>query len=278
LNSRKFTSLFWLSLCIIAFMVAVIPLVSIIFYVAVKGVAALNLSLLTNLPASPGVRGGGIGNAIQGSLILVGLASCIGIPIGIFAGVYMSENSGDRISSVARFLQNILVGIPSIVTGIFIYTLVVIPLQRFSTIAGAIALGTMMVPIVSSATLEAMKSVPHSIREASLALGIRTWRTTVLVMSNAKKSIATGVLLSIARITGETAPLLLTALGSTLWFSGLNQPVSSLTLQIYNYATSPFPDWQAQAWAASLVLMLVVMSLNIAVRLMTRGKWSYAEQ
>jgi phosphate transport system permease protein len=278
LNRRQLSNLFFLSLCLISFIIAITPLISIIYYVTVRGLASLNLSVLTSLPAAPGQKGGGVGNAIQGSMILISLAGSIGIPIGVFAGVYMSEYGRSRFASIVMFVQNIKIGIPSIVTGIFIYTLIVIPLRRFSALAGGIALATMMVPIVSSATVEAMRAVPNSIREASLALGVRAWRTTFLIMSNARKGIATGVLLSIARITGETAPLLLTALGSTLWFAGLNNPTASLTVQIYNFATSPFSDWRSQAWAASLVLMFIVLSLNILVRILTRGKWSYAEQ
>jgi phosphate transport system permease protein len=209
--------------------------------------------------------------------MLVALASAIGLPIGLFSGVYVSEyGATNRYGSTVRFLGDVLAGIPSIVTGVLAYTLIVLTFQSFSVLAGGIALGTMMIPIVSNTTAEALKSVPNSIREASIALGIRKWRTSLLIMANAKKAIATASLLAIARITGETAPLILTAGISTLWFSGLNQPVGSLTYYIYYFGTSPYQNWQSMAWGAALLLIAIVLGINAAVRLITRGKRAYA--
>jgi phosphate transport system permease protein len=253
-----------------AVVVALVPLVSIIYYVIERGVSVLSPSFLTQLTAPPG-ENGGIGNAIQGSLIIVGLGCGIGLPVGILSGIYVTEYGSNRLGPIIRFLGDVLAGIPSIVTGVFIYALIVVPLHHFSALAGGVAVGTMMIPIVSNTTAEALKLVPNSLREAALALGIRKWRSSLLVMSIAKTGVTTGALLSVSRITGETAPLLLTALSSTLWFSGLGQPAATMTVTIYEYAISPFRDWQAQAWGASLVLMLIVLGVNLIVRIITGG-------
>jgi phosphate transport system permease protein len=259
-----------------ALVVAVAPLASIIYFVAVNGASAISWSFLTHDPAPPGVPGGGIANALQGTLLLIALASCVGLPAGLLSGVYVSEYGSSRYAQVVRFLGDVLSGIPSIVTGILVYLLIVIPFHHFSALAGGVALGTIMIPIVSNTTSEALGLVPNSIREASTALGIRKWRTSILALSNAKAGVATGVLLAIARTTGETAPLLLTALGSTLGFAGLDQPVASMTVLIYDYATSPFKDWQAQAWGASFLLLVVILCINVAVRYVTRRRPLYA--
>ena len=272
---RRITDRLWIGLSIVALAVAIIPLASIIFFVTANGISALSLSFFTSLPAPPG-QPGGIANAIQGTLTLILLASSIGLPVGMLSAVYITEYGRNRYGSTVRFLGDVLAGIPSIVTGILVYEIIVIPFHHFSALAGGLALGIMMIPIVSNTTTEALKLVPNSIREASVALGIRKWRTSILIMANAKSGIATGSLLAIARITGETAPLLLTALGSTLGFAGLGQPIASLTVLIFDYATSPFKDWQAQAWGASFVLMLTVLGINIFVRLATRRR-GYAQ-
>lgn len=253
------------------------PLVSIIADIAVKGISSINLDFFTKLPPLANTPGGGMGNAIQGTILLVVISSAIGLPIGLFSGVYISEyGATNRYGSVVRFLGDVLAGIPSIVTGVLVYSLIVLTFQSFSLLAGGLALGTMMIPIVSNTTAEALKSVPNSIREASTALGIRRWRTSLLIMANAKKAIATASLLAVARITGETAPLILTAGISTLWFSGVNQPVASLTYYIYYFATSPYQNWQNMAWGAALLLITLVLGINAAVRLITRGKRAYA--
>ncbi|MDA4120879.1 MAG: phosphate ABC transporter permease PstA [Thaumarchaeota archaeon] len=266
----------WISLTIVAVAIAVIPLFSIIIDVAVQGISSMNLGFFTQLPPQANQPGGGLGNAIQGTLILITLSSAIGLPIGLASGVYTSEYGDNWYGSTVRFLGDVLAGIPSIVTGVLVYTLVVLSLRSFSVIAGSVALGTMMIPIVSNTSSQALKAVPNSIREASIALGVRKWRTTFVVIANAKRSIATAGLLAVARITGETAPILLTAGSSTQWFSGLNAPAASLTVYIYLFAISPYPNWQNLAWGAALFLMAMVLGINIAVRIVTRGKRVYA--
>ena len=267
----------WISLSVLALAAAIVPLLSIIFDVVVRGTSAISLDFFTQLPPLANSPGGGLGNAVQGTLILVFLSGAIGIPIGLFSGIYISEyGTATRYGSTIRFLGDILAGIPSIVTGVLVYTLIVLTFQGFSVAAGSIALGTMMIPIVSNTTAEALKSVPNSIREASTALGIRKWRTALLIVANAKQSIATACLLGVARIMGETAPLVLTAGISTLWFSGFNQPVASLTYYIYYFAISGFQNWEDLAWGAALILMTIVLGINLAVRIVTRGNRSYA--
>jgi phosphate transport system permease protein len=273
---RKFVDRAWIGLAFAAVVAAVAPLASILYFVAARGLPVINLTFLTSLPAPPGYPGGGIANALQGTLILIALASLVGIPVGVLSGAYVSEYGAPRFASAARFVTDVLAGVPSIVTGVLVYTIIVIPTHSFSALAGGFALGTIMIPIVSSTTSEALKQVPSSIREASAALGIQKSRTTLTVVSNARAGIMTGVFLGIARTTGETAPLLLTTLGSTLWFSGLNQPTASLTLLIYDYATSASKQWQAQAWGASLILVVTVLGLDVLVRVVTRSKIRYA--
>lgn len=267
----------WTSFSVIALLVAVVPLAAILFEVTARGLSSMNLDFFTRLPPLSSTPGGGMANAIQGTLLLVGLSSAIGLPMGILSGVYVSEyGNNNSYGRAVRFLGDVLAGIPSITTGILVYALVVVPLQGFSVLAGSLALGTMMIPIVSNTSGEALKAVPGSIREASYSLGIRKWRTTVLVVANAKRSIATACLLAIARIAGETAPLILTSGISTQWFSGLNQPVASLPYYIYYFATSPFANWQALAWGAAFFLIVIVLGINLTVRVLTRGKRVYA--
>ncbi|HEV2138014.1 MAG TPA: phosphate ABC transporter permease PstA [Nitrososphaerales archaeon] len=267
----------WTGFTVVALGLAIVPLISIVLDIVVKGISVINLDFFTQLPPLADAAGGGMGNAIQGTLLLVALSCVIGLPIGLFSGVYVSEyGATNRYGSTVRFLGDVLAGIPSIVTGVLAYTLIVLTFKGFSLLAGGVALGTMMIPIVSNTTAEALKSVPNSIREASMALGIRKWRTSLLIMANAKKAIATASLLAIARITGETAPLILTAGISTLWFSGFNQPVASLTYYIYYFANSGYQNWQNMAWGAALFLIVIVLGINAAVRLITRGKKAYA--
>ena len=272
----------WFAFTLIAVAIAVVPLLFILADVVYKGIASINIDFFTLLPPDPCpplsvCAPGGLGDAIQGTLILVALASAIGIPIGIISGIYVSEYGNNNFyGSLVRFLGDVLAGIPSIVTGVLVYTLVVIPLRGYSVTAGSIALGSMMIPIVSNTSAEALKTVPNSIREASHALGIRKWRTALLMVANAKRSVATASLLAIARITGETAPLLLTAGISSLWFSGLGHPIASLTYYIFYYGTSPYSNWKALAWGAALILITIVMGINIMVRVMTRSKVAYA--
>jgi phosphate transport system permease protein len=268
------TRRFWLDrtmvfLCGAAAFIAMIPLVSLIFYVLIQGIHRLDFTFFTHLPTPVGVPGGGMGNAILGTLTLMAVASCLGLPIGILAGVYLSEyGKKNNFAWLVRFTSDVLSGVPSIVTGIVAYTLVVRPMHGFSALAGGVALGFMMIPIVTRTTEELVKMVPHSIREASWALGVPKWQTILeIVIRTAKNGILTGVLLSIARIAGETAPLLFTAFNNQYWPKGLIQPTASLTVQVFTYAISPFKDWQDQAWTGALVLLMIVLSINLFAKI-----------
>lgn len=249
------------------------PLVLIFGYLLVKGVTAVNLDFFTQLPKPVGEVGGGMANAIVGSLTLVLLASVLGLPIGILTGVYLAEHGRTPVGATVRFCADVLNGVPSIVIGIYAYTLVVLPMKGFSAYAGSIALGVIMLPIIARTTEEMIRLVPTSLREASLALGVPMWRTTIsVVLRTARGGILTGIMLSIARVAGETAPLIFTAFGNQYWQSGLRGPISSLPVQIYTYAISPFDDWHRQAWAGALVLMSLIATTSLSVRLLTRGK------
>ena len=252
---------------------AITVLIVIIWYIARRGIASLNLRFLVETPKPVG-EGGGIGNAIVGSAVLLGLACAAGIPLGIATGVYLSEVGRGWFASVVRFFVDTLTGIPSIVTGVFVYAIIVLRTKQFSAYAGGIALALIMIPIVARTTEEMIKLVPHSLREGALALGAPQWRVTVgVVIPAAASGIATGAMLAIARISGETAPLLFTAFGSRFFPSRLDEPIASLTVQIYNYAISPYDEWHAQAWAATLVLMTLILVINITVRFFTRKKF-----
>jgi len=258
------------ALCTVA---AVGILLIILVYIALRGLGSLNLHFLVESPRPVG-EGGGIGNAILGTLVLLGLSSLLGLPFGIAVGIYLSEFGTGRFGSLVRFLVDTLTGIPSIVTGVFVYTIVVVPAKHFSALAGGIALALIMVPIVARTTEEMIKLVPHSLREGALALGAPQWRVTLgVVVPAAASGIATGAMLAIARISGETAPLLFTAFGSRFFSYYLDQPIASLTVQIYNYGLSPYDEWHAQAWAATLVLMTLILSINIVVRFLTRKRF-----
>ena len=256
-------------LCGAAAFIAMIPLVSLLLYVLVQGVKGLNWTFLTHLPTPVGVDGGGMANALIGTLTLILIASLVGLPIGILAGVYLSEfGKKNRFAWSVRFTSDVLSGVPSIVTGIVAYTLVVKPMHNFSAIAGGIALGFMMIPIVTRTTEELVRLVPHSIREASWALGVSQWKTILLiVVRTARNGILTGVLLSVARIAGETAPLLFTAFNNQFWPKGINEPTASLTVQVFTYAISPFKDWQDQAWAGALALLILVLAINLSAKM-----------
>jgi phosphate transport system permease protein len=253
--------------------IAIIPLVSILYTVTINGISAINLDFLTQLPKPVGEPGGGLGNAIQGTFIVVGIACLIGLPIGILSGVYLSEYGENRFG---RFVSvaDVLTGTPSIVAGMFAYTFIVLYFKSFSAIAGGVALSVLMIPIVTRTTEESLKLVPGSIKEASLALGIPKWKTTLyIVISTGKSGIITGALLAIARISGETAPLLFTSFGNMFWSGGLDKPISTLPVQIYTYAITPFPDWHAKAWAGAFIFILMILILNVGVRLVTRKKF-----
>ena len=270
---RRSRSAIMTTLTAICTIAAVGILLIILGYIAMQGISSLSFSFLTDSPKPVG-EGGGIGNAILGSLVLLLLASAIGLPIGIAIGIYLSEFGDGKFGSLVRFVVDTLTGIPSIVTGVFVYTIVVVPLKQFSALAGGVALAMIMVPIVARTTEEMIRLVPHSLREGALALGAPQWRVTLgVVVPAAASGIATGAMLAIARISGETAPLLFTAFGSRFFSYYLDEPIASLTVQIYNYAISPYDEWHAQAWAATLVLMTLILSINIAVRFVTRKKF-----
>jgi len=271
---RRTVSGFMTTATAVCTFVAVGLLLVILTYIAWKGIGSLSFRFLVDSPRPVG-EGGGIGNAILGSLVLLGLSSAFGLPIGIAVGIYLSEIGKGRLASVVRFVIDTLTGIPSIVTGVFIYAIIVLPMKNFSAFAGGVALALIMVPIVGRTTEEMLKLVPHSLREGALALGAPQWRVIMgVVVPAAASGIATGGMLAIARVSGETAPLLFTAFGSRFFFDGdLNQPIASLTVQIYNYAISPYDEWHAQAWAATLVLMTLILGINIVVRVLTRKRF-----
>lgn len=271
---RKIKSRFMYGLCVLSVLVALVPLLLIFYHTISLGVSALNLDFFTQLPKPVGESGGGLANAIIGTLILVGLGSVIGLPVGILAAIFLSEFGNNKFAAIVRFMTDVLNGVPSIVTGVVAYTIVVLPMKHFSAYAGGFALGILMIPIVTRTTEEMLKTVPNSYREAALALGIPQWKTTLLiVMPTALGGIVTGIMLAIARAAGETAPLLFTALNNRFWHTSLDQPIASLTVFIYNYGVSPFEDWIAQAWGGALILILLVLLLSIAVRFATRQRY-----
>lgn len=270
---RAANGLMWAG-AILASIAAMVPLVMVLYYVAAQGLPALNLEFFTHLPKPVGEPGGGMGHAIVGTLMLIGLASAVGLPVGILGGIYLAEFGGNRFGWSIRFAADVLSGVPSIVIGIFIYAIVVLPMKKFSALAGGAALGVMMIPTVIRTTEELIRLVPMSMREASLALGTTHSRTVFkVVLLAAKGGVITGVLLAIARIAGETAPLLFTAFGNPYWSARLDEPVASLPKQIYDYAITPYADWHAQAWAASLVLVTIVLILSVAARHATKGRF-----
>ena len=263
-----------MSLSLVATIIAVIPLVLIFYYTISKGITYLNIDFFVAMPKPVGEAGGGMANAIVGTLMLIGIGGAIGIPVGVMSGTYLSEFGNNKFGATVRFFTDVLSGIPSIVVGVVAYTLVVVPMKHFSGLAGGIALGILMIPTITRTTEEMIKLVPHSLREAGLALGIPKWKTTILiVLKTAWKGIATGILLGLSRAAGETAPLLFTALGNRFWSTNVMQPMASLTVYIYDYAKSPFEDWNNQAWTASLVLILMISTLSLLFRVITRSKF-----
>ncbi len=265
---RRGVSNLMVGLMIAAVVVAVLPLVFILATVIIKGASSLNFAFFTRLPVPAGESGGGVMNAIVGTLIIVGTASLIGLPIGVAAGIYCAEYRGSRLTWVTRFVADVLNGTPSIVVGVFAWTIIVARQKHFSALAGSAALAMLMIPMVMRTTEELIKLVPNSLREAALALGYPRWRTTLgVVVRAALPGIITGAMLSVARIAGETAPLLFTALGSQYLSTSLNKPMAALPLTVFTYATGPYEEWHRFAWAAALVLILVVFVLSLAARL-----------
>jgi phosphate transport system permease protein len=257
-------------MCTAAFLCAfltLVPLISIFGYVFAKGVVSLNLDFFINLPRPVGEVGGGMSNAIAGTLILIGLSCLWAIPLGIIGGIFLSEFGDNKLGTTVRFTADVLNGIPSIVIGIFAYTVFVLPMKSFSAISGAFALGVIMIPTIMRTTEEMLRMVPRTLREAALALGISQFRMTVsIVLKTALPGILTGILLAIARIAGETAPLLFTAFGNRFWHQNFTQPIAALPLQIFVYAISPFDDWRRQAWAGAFVLIVIIFLISFISR------------
>jgi len=261
---------------VISFVSAVLviaPLALIFFHLLRNGASSVNWAFFTELPKPVGVVGGGMANAIVGSFELLGFASLIGIPIGVLGGVYLAEYGTTRANWVLRFIADVLNGVPSITWGVVVYGLAVLPFKGFSAFAGALALGLMMIPLIMRTTEEVVLLVPNGYREAALALGIARWKTIVhIVMKTASKGIITGILLALARVAGETAPLLFTAFGNRFWNHDPTQPIAAVPLQIFSYAISPYEDWHRQAWAGALVLLTTIFLINVAVRVVTRDR------
>jgi phosphate transport system permease protein len=272
--ARHWISGAMIGLTYVAAILATLPLLLILAHLLRKGAAALSISFFTSMPKPVGEAGGGMANAIVGTLILIGIACSIGLPIGIGAGIYLADKRSTPLAQAVRFLSDVLNGLPSIVMGIFAWEFLVRPVGHFSALAGGAALGAMMVPLVTRTTEEMLRVVPVSLREAALALGYPRWRTSIsVVVRTALAGIATGALVAVARIAGETAPLLFTAFGNQFWSTSVREPIAALPLQIFTYAISPYDEWHAQAWAGALVLISIVLVISLAARIVTRSKF-----
>ena len=268
---RKLLSSFFVACCGLSVLIALVPLALILFFVISQGIQSVNLDFFRHMPKPVGEPGGGMANAIVGTLILTGLGSCLAIPIGILSGVYMSEYARTRFSAVVRFAADTLNGVPSIVIGVFTYGIAVLPFKQFSALAGGTALGIMMIPIIARTTEELLLLVPGTMREGALALGATRARAVfTVVLPAALPGIVTGIVLALARIAGETAPLLFTSFNNRFFTTSLRQPISSLTVQVFTYAISPYEDWHRQAWAGALVLVTLVFLCSLLARLATR--------
>jgi phosphate transport system permease protein len=250
-----------------------IPLALIFVHIMKMGFSSLSLDFFTQIPKPTGETGGGMANGMMGSLVMIGMASLIGLPVGIFGAIYLAEFGGGRTSTAIRFAADVLSGTPSIITGMVAYTLMVVPMKGFSALAGAVALAMIMIPIVLRTTEEQLKMVPGSLREAALALGVPLWRTSLKVtLRSAMSGVMTGILLAVARVAGETAPLLFTALGNQFWGKKLTEPMAAIPLQIFNFAIAPYEDWHRLAWAGALVLVTVMFSLSLTARYFGRAR------
>jgi phosphate transport system permease protein len=264
---RRWKNTAMAGLTLLCTLVVLTPLFLILGFLARTGASALNWDFFTQLPGAAGEPGGGMANAIAGTFVLISLAAAIGIPIGVLGGTFLSEYPHTRLSQSARFAADVMNGIPSIVMGLFAYVLIVLPMRHFSALSGGVALGIMLIPTVMRTTEEIVRLVPQSVREAALALGVPRWKTTLrVVIPTAAAGIVTGIMVGLARIAGETAPLLFTAFGNRFWNWELLQPIAALPLQIFAYAISPFDDWHRQAWAGALVLVTIVLVANVAAR------------
>jgi len=271
---RRWVSNAMVGLMIAAVVTAVLPLLFILLDLLLKGAGSLSFDFFTRMPVPAGETGGGVAHAIVGTLIIVGIASLIGLPLGIGAGIFCAEYPGNRLATTTRFVADVMNGTPSIVVGVFAWALIVTRTKQFSALAGSCALAMLMVPMVMRTTEELVKLVPHSLREAALALGYSRWRTSLaIVLRTALPGIVTGSLLAVARVAGETAPLLFTALGSQFMNFNVTEPMAALPLTVFNYAIGPYEEWHQLAWATALVLILVVLVLSIAARLATRRRF-----
>jgi phosphate transport system permease protein len=261
--------------CVGCLIVAVAPLILIFSYTLIQGIAALNVDFFIQMPKPVGETGGGMANALAGTVILVGLGALFGLPVGIMAGIYLAEYGDNLFAGSVRFLADVLSGVPSIVVGVVAYVIVVLPMKHFSALAGGVALAILMIPTVTRTTEEMIRLVPHSFREAGLAIGIPRWKTTLrIILPTAMKGITTGILLAVARAAGETAPLLFTALGNRFWSTAIDQPIASLTVFIYDYSKSAFEDWIRQAWGAAFVLIALIFILSVVFRIVTRSRYA----
>jgi phosphate transport system permease protein len=262
------------ALAVVSTVIVIAPLVAIFAYLVYKGASSLNPAFFTQTPKPVGESGGGMANAIVGSAILLGVGSIIGVPLGIGAGIYLAEyGRGTRLANLVRFTADVLNGVPSIVMGIAIYALIVVPQKHFSALAGGVALGFMMIPTITRTTEEMLLMVPNSVREAALGLGVPNWRSVLsITLKTASPGVITGCMLAFARVAGETAPLLFTALGNEFWSTSLGEPIAALPLQIYVYAISPYREWHRLAWGGALVLiLLIVLSVSLVRYVTTRG-------
>ncbi len=271
---RRLTNAGATGFAILTAILVIVPLVAIFIYLVIKGVGAINWDFLTKTPKPVGESGGGMANAIVGSGVILLISSLIGIPLGIGSGIYLAEYGRNRFGDLVRFTADVLNGVPSIVIGIAVYSLIVVRQKHFSALSGGVALGIMMIPTVARATEEMLLMVPNAVREAAFGLGIPKWRTTLsITLRTASAGVITGCMLAFARIAGETAPLLFTAFGNQFWNMNPNQPTAALPLQIFVYAISPFDEWHKQAWAGALILIIMIVGAVAAVRITTsRGR------
>jgi phosphate transport system permease protein len=273
-NWRTFKNAFMQTLTFVCAILVIMPLLLVFYHLVMQGFTSINWAFFTQLPKPVGEPGGGMGNAIVGTFVLLAQAALIGVPVGVLGGVFLSEYGGTKLNWGIRFAADILNGVPSITWGIVVWGLLVVPMHGFSALAGGVVLGLMMIPLVMRTTEEVLQLVPGGYREAALALGISKWKTIVqIVIRTALKGIVTGVLLALARVAGETAPLMFTALGNQNWTHKLTEPIAAMPLQIFEYAKSPYDDWHRQAWAGALVLLLFVLAINVGVRFLTRDRF-----
>lgn len=272
-RGRQVRNRIMLTLTYIAAALATLPLLLILLYLIQRGAVALGSEFFTSMPKPVGEAGGGMANAIVGTLMLISVAVAIGLPVGIGAGLYLAEHRVGKLATISRFLTDVLNGLPSIVMGVFAWELLVRPFGHFSALAGGVALGAMMIPMVTRTTEEMVRLVPDSLREAALALGYPRWRTSLnIVLRTAMGGVVTGALVAIARIAGETAPLLFTAFGNQFWSTRLSEPIAALPLQIFTYAISPYEEWHDQAWTGALVLVGIVSIVSLIAKLATRNR------